>query len=224
MLVWTPSSTIQAPMNAATSLFLTVQCGACFILLWRRRRGRRPSWALFFLLMGVANAAAVPKHGLHPSLSGLSLALVLAVSNVATGVAVRLAQRATLEARSGLSRLRGRLATGQLLAYLGAHLLVGPEMLLLIANTVVGLTPVIASEAARGRREPGGRLVAGGLALSLLTGATYLGRISPGPWFDHIDVAHLLMGVSFHLIYVGVAAERFAPEAAAPPGRWVAAR
>jgi hypothetical protein len=96
------------------------------------------------------------------------------------------------------------LVGAQLVCFLCANALIGPEMLLLIADTAIGLLPVIALEARswlRGRSEGG--WVAAGLSVSIGTAAVYVTRLSAGPWLDHIDIAHLLLGVSFALIARG---------------------
>jgi hypothetical protein len=94
----------------------------------------------------------------------------------------------------------------ELALFLAANVVMGPDILLLIANTAAGLTPVIVAESRAFRRgSPAGGAIAGGLSLSILTGLAYLGDFSPSPWFDNIDVAHLLMGVSFELVRRGAA-------------------
>ncbi|MGD8322262.1 MAG: hypothetical protein PVJ02_17560, partial [Gemmatimonadota bacterium] len=92
----------------------------------------------------------------------------------------------------------------QLGAFLLANLAMGPEMSLLIGHMALGLVPVIVVEGRAGwRGAVPARFVAGGLILSLGTGLVYLVRLSPSRWFNHIDVAHTLMAVSFHLLFLG---------------------
>ena len=80
-------------------------------------------------------------------------------------------------------------------------------MLLLIAHSAVGLIPVIIAEALSYRRGISrGMWVAGGLTISMMTGLVYVFGLSLGRWFNHIDIAHVLMGVSFYLILRGAPA------------------
>lgn len=224
---------VQAPVTALTSLLLGLQCLAYALHLSRARGDagalRRRGWSGFFFFMGVANLAGVAKHGFRHLLESRPpfLLLALATSSVATGLAIWAAQRATIRGSAGNDVGRDRpasapnalefLTAGQLTLYLAANLLLGPDMILLIGNTVVGLGPVAVAEALRRRRRgagpgrgettaaSGSAAVAAGLALSLLTGVVYLGGLSVGAWFNHIDVAHALMGVSFYLVHRGVA-------------------
>jgi len=150
----------------------------------------------------------VVKHGLHYMLGVSAFTLVLAVSNVASGFSTHSAQRATImsvatPARRSLLQL---LTLVQLAVFVAANLVVGPDIMLLIANTAVGLIPVIVVQARAFRRgSTASGAIAGGLMLSMLAGLAYVGKFSPSPWFDCIDVAHLVMGVSLELVRRGAA-------------------
>jgi hypothetical protein len=142
------------------------------------------------------------KHGLRDTLPDPALLGVLWVSSVSGGVSTCCAQLATIRthARGAAARLLGRAARAQLIAFLSVNVLLGPEMTLLIADTAIGLLPIIWFEA-RGCRE--GAWVALGLSVSIGAAAVYLAGLSFGPWLNHIDIAHALMGVSFVLIARG---------------------
>jgi hypothetical protein len=199
---------IQTPVNVATNLLLTLQCVGYYRYLSRREGEWARCWALFFQMMAVATAAGVVKHGFHYLLGVGAFTLVLAISNVASGFSTHSAQRATVTSLAAPERrsLLQLLTTAQLAVFLAANVAVGPDIMLLIANTAVGLIPVIVVEArAFLRGSTAGGAVAGGLTLSILGGAAYVMRFSPSPWFDCIDVAHLVMGISFELLRRGAA-------------------
>lgn len=197
---------VRAPVTAGTNLLLAVQCGVYFAQRRATPSPRARWWGGFFAMMALATLAGVVKHGARHMLSTQALTTTLAVSNLASGVATYLAQEATVasHAPAGL-RARVRLVIDvQLALFVAVNVIFGPDILFLIANTAVGLLPVIVVEA-RGRDSvEGGGLVAAGLALSLLTGLVYLGELSLGPWLNHIDIAHLVMGSSFYLIHRGL--------------------
>ncbi len=86
--------------------------------------------------------------------------------------------------------------------------MLGPELILLILHSAVGLIPVIVHEALHARDVRGAQLVAIGLSLSILTGVVYLAGLSAGVWFNHIDIAHVVMLVSFVFVYRGARQER----------------
>ena len=199
--------TIRSPVTAGTNLILALQCAYYALYLRGAGSERRTGWTLFFAAMALATLAGVPKHGLRHLLGGDLLASVLWTSSLASGAAVYFAQRATIASRTqSATRRRLEWVVGaQAALFLAANVALGPEMLLLIAHTAVGLIPVIVVEAFARRGGDGcGRWVASGLMVSLLPGFVYVFQISLGRWFNHIDVAHALMGVSFYLIVRGV--------------------
>jgi hypothetical protein len=204
---------IQAPVAAGTNVALALQCA---YFRWRLRRGVEPAirlWALFFLAMAVATLAGAPKHALRHVLSPIELTSVLWISSLGSGLAVWAAQRATITSRAGLRRVGlERASSLQLVAYLVANAAWGPHMSVLIANTVVGLLPVIHAEAGAARGgEPSGGWIAAGFGLSMITGLVYVAELSLGHWVNHIDVAHVLMALSYYLIARGAAAPTSVP-------------
>ena len=197
---------VAKPVSAGTNLLLCVQCA----LLYRRRR-RAPDerarlWGSFFLWMSIATLAGVPKHGFAHLLSDAGYATVLWISNGAGGLSTWFAQRATISSHvsPGRRRCLEGVVGAQLVVFLAGNALLGPAIFLLIAHTAIGLVPVIAAEARAARRgRAGAGWVAAGLSVSIGTGIVYVAGLSLGPWMGPVDIAHVLMGVSFALIAVG---------------------
>ena len=194
---------IRAPVTAGTNLVLAVQCFLYFHSLRARPEARARLWGGFFSMMAIATLAGVLKHGFQHELSETGLLLVLWVSNVTSGIATYYAQRATAvtHAPEHLKRRFDRLFQMQFFVFLAVNVALGPQILLLVVNMAAGLLPVMGVEAMalrRGHARSG--WVVAGLSLSILTGAVYLAGLSIGPWLNHIDIAHVLMGVSFWLI------------------------
>lgn len=195
------------PMNVLTNVILTVQCAAYAVLLRRRRTTGTAEWSAFLLLMSVATGAGAVKHGFGYVLERQVYEVVLAISNATGGLSTYCAQIATIRRWSPRrTAVLGAVAYAQVVAFLAVNLVLGPELLLLIVNTAVGLVPVIAVEgrSTRGVR-PGSRMIAVGLSVAILAGLVYGADISLGPWFDHIDLAHAVMALSFHAIAWGAA-------------------
>ena len=154
-------------------------------------------------MMAIATLAGVFKHGFPHELSETGLLLALWVSNVTSGIATYYAQRATAvtHAPEHLRHRFDRLFQIQFFVFLAGNVALGPQIVLLVVNMAAGLLPVIGVEAMAFRRgHPGSGWVVGGLSLSILTGAVYVAGLSIGPWLNHIDITHVLMGVSFWLI------------------------
>lgn len=199
---------VRAPVTAGTNLLLSIQCAVYFARSRMTDSRRARWWGGFFAMMALATFAGVFKHGARHILSADGLTLMLAVSSFASGVATHMAQEATLasHARTGVRPRLRLLIDVQLALFIAVNVIFGPEMTFLIVNTAAGLLPVVVVEAMRRGTVEGGGLVAGGLILSLLTGLVYAGELAVGPWLNHIDIAHLIMGLSFYLIHRGLGA------------------
>ena len=205
---------IRAPVTAGTNLALAVQCALYFHSLRAGPGARSRLWSGFFLMMAIATFAGVVKHGFQHELSETGLFLVLWLSSVASGISTYFAQRASLvfHAPEHLERRFDRLLQAQLLLFLAGNVVLGPRLLLLLVNTAIGLLPVIGVEArAFHRGHPGAGWIAGGLSLSIVTGAVYAAAFSVGSWLNHIDIAHLLIGASFWLMVRGCRPYLIAP-------------
>jgi hypothetical protein len=204
---------IQSPVTAGTNVVLSVQCFIYFRRLRREfhglgteRASRSRMWGGFFATMAIATLAGAFKHGFQHELSQAGLHLVLWASNAAGGISTYFAQRASLvfHAPHHLERRFDRLFQVQLFLFLAGNVVLGPQLIFLLANTAAGLLPVIGMEARaflRGYRGAG--WIAGGLSVSIITGAVYATQISVGPWLNHVDIAHLLMAGSFWLMVRG---------------------
>ena len=198
--------TLRAPVTAGTNLALAVQC----VLYSRRLRAgpeaRSRRWSGFFSMMAIATFAGVFKHGFQHELSEPGLLLVLWASNFGGGVSTYFAQRASLvfHAPGHLERRVNALIKAQLILFLAVNVVLGPQLLFLLVNTAVGLLPVIGVEArAFHQGHPGSGWIAGGLSVSIITGAVYAAGLSVGSWLNHVDIAHVLMAVSFWLMLRG---------------------
>lgn len=207
------SVAVRSPVTAGTNLLLAVQCGSYFFGLRKAAAERARLWGGFFLMMSIATCAGVLKHGAHHLVNARTLVLLLALSNLAGFVSTYYAQRAAITSHASERCQRGyfALAGTQAMGFVLANVLLGPDIGLLILNTLVGLPPVIAVEFTGRGSVRGAAQVARGLSLSILTGLVYLLHISAGPWLSHIDIAHLLMGLSFFVIHRGLTREGGAP-------------
>ena len=205
---------IRAPVAAGTNLFLAVQCTLYFRRLRAGPGARSRLWSGFFLMMAITTLAGVFKHGFQHELSESGLLLVLWVSNLGGGVSTYLAQRASLvlHAPEHLERRFDQLIKAQLFLFLAGNVVLGPRLIFLLVNTAVGLLPVIGVEArAFQRGHPGSGWIAGGLSISIITAAVYAAGLSVGSWLNHVDIAHLMMGVSFWLMVRGCRPRLIAP-------------
>lgn len=200
--------TVLAPVTVVTNLALGVQCALYYRRLRTEPDDRGRFWGLFFLAMSVATLAGALKHGLPHATPSAGYELVLWACALGSAASVYCAQRATLASRPAGGRVWTALPALEACGFLAAGLAVGPEMWLVVVNTAVGLVPVLAVESrAAWRGSRASAWVAAGLGVSTGSALAYVGHVSMGVWFNHVDLAHVLMGVSFLLLARGASGE-----------------
>lgn len=194
---------VRHPWSVATNVALAVEC---FWLGALTLRGRAPQPRLrgaFFLALGVGAAFGAPKHG-FPLMPGHEW--VRFASNVGLGVAVTFAQLAAIRARvpsRGTARVLERLALVQLTVFLAVTAFTR-DFAVVAVHMSVGMIPLLAAAtraAARGCRASG--WIAVGLAVAMAGGVAYALRVGVSPWFNHVDVAHVLLAVTVAFVFVG---------------------
>ena len=188
-------------MNVVTDAVLAVECGIFWARL-RRLGAAGEAWSAFFGPMTVAIAAGGVRHAVPDGTPARIAALL--VLDVALGLSVLAAQRASLLWRTGGRRDR---LVALFHVQLGAFWVVAllrHDFLPAFVNTLIGLGWVLATAIpAVGSGERGTASVVGGLLIGAAAGIVYaLGR-GPAAWFDHVDVAHIVMMGSLLLLHRG---------------------
>ncbi len=72
-------------------------------------------------------------------------------------------------------------------------------------DLAIGMTPVLIAAAWAGLRGcPASRWIALGLVVSLGAGAVYALELGLHSWFNHIDVAHVLLMITVAFVFHGI--------------------
>jgi hypothetical protein len=199
------------PVTVLTNLLLTIQCIFLCQNLYRAEPSaivqiRISSWARFFVFLGISTLTGAIKHGFH-DYPGVLYGSAVLVSSLAGGVATMFAQLATVETfvlRKN-TRFYLRLVCYLQLTVFMAIATTTDGFLIVVANTAIGLTPVLFAHIIAWRfAYAGSGWIASGLALSVVTGLIYGFHLSIGPWFTHVDLTHVVMIISLALISRGV--------------------
>jgi hypothetical protein len=199
------------PVTVLTNLFLTIQCMFLFQNLYRAEPSaiaqiRISSWARFFVFLGISTLTDAIKYGLH-DYPGVLYGSAVLVSSLAGGVATTFAQLATVETFVLRKNTRFFL---RLVCYLQLIVFVAiattiDGYLIVVANTAIGLTPVLFAHIIAWRfAYAGSGWIVSGLSMCAATGLIYGFRLSIGPWFTHVDLSHVAMIISLALISLGV--------------------
>jgi hypothetical protein len=199
------------PVTVLTNLLLAVLCAFLCQRLYRTKSPspatlRNSYWARFFLFMAVATFAGAIKHGFHYYPGALYGCAVL-LSSLASGVATTFAQLATIETFVLRENTRFSL---RLICYLqlAVFMVVGTiadDFLIATVNSAMGLVPVLLASIVAWRfAYAGSGWIATGLLMSFFTGLVYVLQVSIGPWFNHVDIAHIVMMASLVLVSCGI--------------------
>lgn len=205
-----PRWTVHAPLTVGTTLALAALSAVLAAAL--RRRGDSDVaglWSRFLGLLAIATLIGSVKHGVSDGAGeGVWRAAVL-LSNTFGAFATASVQLATVQAWISSARARrvlGRLIVAQFGALVAATI-AWPGFTPSLVHTVAGLGPVLVVETlATMRGASGSRDIAVGLAVNGLAGALYALRVSPAPWLNPVDLAHLLMLAGLVLLYRGACA------------------
>ncbi len=199
----------RAPMTVGTNAMLAATCFCCSARLSGATNLRTRMWGWFFLSLGVAAMTGVAKHGLSAYAGSAWFNWVLLVCNLSAGASTYYAQRVTLE--SGLFGAKGRrrllaLVRLQMLAF-ALQVLYTPTFGVVMMQTGLGLSGVLIAEWAafnRGFVKRGWTVT--GLAITMVPGVICLFRWPSWPFFDHVDLAHVVLLASSVLLYLGARA------------------
>ena len=214
-------ATLRQPTTTFTSLLLALECWLLFRRLQPRglpgwipedgdgnfEDGPHP-WSGFFFFMGPAILFGAAKHGVPHYLAGLPLAATVFASSLAAGLATLHLEAATIRARVGSESLRRWLRRGALckFAVFAVAIVANDSILLVVVDAALGLILVTVAEvrADRSGTRKRGRVVVGGLVFPTLAASAYILNVSIHAWFNHKDLAHVLMMVSLWVLYRGV--------------------
>ncbi len=199
---------IQEPTTLATDLVLGL-AGFRFAWMVRDDSGDdspRTWWTWFFIFIGFSTVFGGLAHGFGYAVGGLGRS----VSWLSSGFAVLCAQKASIRILDS-SRLRNVLngvAWLQLLVFVGA-LVAFRSFLVVTVNTAVGLLGMVAAIHLWRYRVSGDRGSLHVVAAVLVAGVTaliHLFKLSPGVWFNHNDLSHVILIFSLYLFMLGARA------------------
>jgi hypothetical protein len=195
---------VRQPWSVITNLLLAAECIVLGVITARENVPQPRLRAWFFFALGVGAFFGAPKHG-FPDVPWH--AAIRFGSNVGLGVAVTFAQLAAIRTRvpsPSMRRLLERLVLLQMTAFVALSFFT-QDFIVPGVNLAVGMTPVLIAAAWAGLRGcPASLWIALGLVVSLGAGAVYALGTGLNPWFNHIDVAHVLLMMTVAFVFRGI--------------------
>jgi hypothetical protein len=203
------SIVINEPTTAGTDLILTILC--LFLFMWLSRfRSNCASispWRNFFLLMGLSTLFGSIVHGLKYYQSDDYHYDFWMAMNIISGIGVYFAQMATIRSNFKASRFRSILITipNIQLAMFLVILFFFRNFNVVIIQIAMGMVPIMFVnflDYFKGTK--GGGWISAGIAISCLSAAVHGLKLSLHYWFNHDDLSHVLLMISFSMICYGV--------------------
>lgn len=207
--------TISEPMTLVTDYLLAILTGALAYLLWRRSgdaasTGRVDTgawlrwWSAAYAATAIGGIAGGTVHGfqhaLPPSVAA-SIWMVTLQSLVFAGFAVTCAIIAATRMSGARARAVAALAFGAYAVWVVAY----PVFL----SALIAYGAALVALAVFALRDPmsaSGRLLLGGIAVSVVAAGIQRSRISPHPHFNHNDLFHVVQAIAVWLLYRGASA------------------
>lgn len=214
---------IDEPVTTATDLIISI---ACFYAFWQLhqlpQKGKLPAYLkYFFLTMGVSTfLGGIIGHGF---LYLFSFEWKLP-GWIVSMFSIALIERAAISYAKPLTGERlGRIFGWVNIAELAVFLVISLFTLnffFVQAHAGYGLVVVVSSFCGYiyyQTRDRGAAWMLGGVGVSLLASLVYMTQWGIGPWFNHLDISHVLMTIGVWIMYRG--AKLIITEPYARPGQ-----
>lgn len=208
--VYVNNIAIHQPVTTLTGLVIT---GVCLLFYYRLNNISSTNicthyWKLFFLNMSTSTALGACSHAFFEIHAGIGYNSFWLTTQVFNAIAIYMAQQATLYSAlnktSNTTKKRWDIYSKGLLIVVIVAVFLFHNFLVTVANATLGLMPIMVIHFIDSSREPSSRWIAYGILLSFLTAFVHLFKIGISPYFNHLDIAHLLIVVNLSWVYRGV--------------------
>lgn len=200
---------IHEPVAVFTDIIISVLC----IILIRGLKEQTETcnaWKRFFLFIGLGTLAGGISHAFFAVHSGLAYKSFWLTMQFFNGLSVYAAQQATLSSiLSGSPKIK--LMKTVILVQLLVFCILVPilqNFLLVVIDCALGLIPVMIFHLKS--RDEDDKLIGYGIMVSFLTGIVHGTKLSLHTYFNHNDIAHVLIMISLYLMYKGAKKSRAA--------------
>ena len=196
------------PVSAFTDFVIT--CMACFFycqlyFLSIQDKGI-VNWKRFFLCICISSFLGGASHGFFQFHEGVGYKLVWLSMQFFGVAAVFFAQQATLNTvlvNSSFKAYWNIIYFIQLLLFIPA-IFIFQGFLVIVVNSIIGLVPIIFIHFFDKNNLKDSRLIASGIIILFFSGLVNALKVSIHPYFNHIDIAHVLVMFNLSVMYFGV--------------------
>ena len=199
---------IHQPVTVFTSYIIT---GLCFYFYYQLRH-KLPvnpitlQWSRFFLMIGLASLVGSCSHAffaVHSGVAYKSFWLPMQVLNI---FSVYFAQQATLISaleNSSNKRFWKLSYDIQLIIFFSAVFILH-NFLVVVIDGIVGMIPVMIIHFMDAKKARSSYWIAYGIAVLFVSAIVNITKFSFHAYFNHLDIAHVLVMINLGVMYVGV--------------------
>lgn len=199
---------IHQPVTVFTDYIITVLCFYFYCQLNRPafRDDSTINWKRFFLLLSLASFLGGSAHGFFAVHEGAGYKSVWLTMQVVNVFLIYSAQQATLYSalqHSTKKQYWNRSYHTQLVLFLIA-VFVFQNFLVIIIGTIVGLVPIMVIHFIDAKQVRESIWIAYGIVILFLTALVNATKFSFHAYFNHLDIAHLLIMINLSMMFIGI--------------------
>jgi hypothetical protein len=199
---------IHEPVTVLTDYLITIQCLFFFIRLNRFSYTDNCTnyWKCFFGLMALSSFAGGCSHAffaVHQGAAYKAFWLSMQALNI---LSVFYMQRGTLYSalKDSTKKKYWNISYHVQLVVFFAAVFIFQNFLVVIINTVISLIPVMLIHFADAKRNRQNLWIAYGIVVLFITAGINAAKLSIHPYFNYLDLAHVLIMLNLLLMYTGV--------------------
>ena len=202
---------IHQPVTAFTGILISCACLFFSFQLSSYKKENKIAyyWKVFFFNLTFSTFLGAFTHAfflLHEGVIYKSLWLPMQVLN---GIAIYCAQQATMysvmQEYKNTTRIFWDRYSKALLIVLIPAVFIFQNFLVSVINSALGLIPVMIMHFSDvNKKDNASKWVASGILISFLTAIIHVGKIGVSKYFNHLDIAHILMIINLSVMYKGV--------------------
>ncbi len=199
---------IHEPVTVFTNIILSCMCLIFFLIISKQKSKKESDffWSYFFLATSIGSFLGIFTHAFFPSKEGLlymSIYLPLQVLNISSAYFTQRATIASALAFFTYTKTAIRITSIQLALFILA-IFIFKDYKVVTIYSALALIPVMIIHFMYAKNDKTYLWIAYGIVVLFLTGIVHATKYSFHRYFNDLDIAHVLLMITFSMFFVGV--------------------
>jgi hypothetical protein len=202
---------IHQPVTAFTGILISCACLFFYVQLSFANKENKIAyyWKIFFINLTISTMLGAFTHAFFLSHEGVMYKTLWLPMQVLNGIAIYCAQQATMysvmQDYKNTTRILWSRYSKVLLIVLVPAVFIFQNFLVSVINSALGLIPVMLMHFSdTNKKDNASKWIAYGILISFLTAIVHVGKIGVSKYFNHLDIAHILIIINLSVMYKGV--------------------